>query len=224
MRRLFAVLALVGSVAACGSDGASPDITTSTTASPATSSSSTSTTASVAIDPTDAVFPNPINDIYYDDPVKVATDFVLEYLGFRAPIVGALADGGVPVQALPNGAVTDVRVNLLQDGHWWVTGAVSDEIDLTAPRPASILSSPAHLVGSGRAFEGHINVSIRGDEMAAVIGHGFVTGGGDIKRPFEGDIAFTAGDLRFGAIVLYAQGGENGDLILYATVIRVRFG
>jgi hypothetical protein len=226
MRRPVAAALLAMILVACGSDASAPDRTTTTTAPSSTSSSSpTSTTAAgIAIDPTDAVFPNPAGSTRYDDPVEVAADFVRGYLGFRAPIVGAVADGGVPVRSLPDGPVTSVRVNQLQDGHWWVTGAVSDEIDLTDPKPASFITSPVHLVGSGRAFEGHINVSIREDEGATVVGTGFVTGGGDVKRPFGGDVTFNPGTSGFGSIVLYAQGGENGDLTLYATVVRVRFG
>jgi hypothetical protein len=215
-------IAVAAAVVACGKD--KPGAVTTTTSTTSTTSVTSTTAGGVQIDPTDAVFPDPAGKERYNDPVTVARDFVTGYLGFRAPIVGTYdGKGGVPVQATSTGPATSVRVNQLQDGYWWVTGAVSDEIELTEPKPATVLTSPVHLVGKGRAFEGHINVSVRKDEGAAVIGTGFVTGGGDILRPFKGDIAFDPNGAKFGSIVLYAQGGENGDLTLYATVFRVRF-
>lgn len=192
----------------------------SSTSAPSTSTSrrpAVSTTAPVVTQGDDAaIWPFP-GQPAFASPVEAARSFAVEYLGFTDPIVGELERstgeaGHVPIRPQARGPVTTISVHR-EPGNtgWSVLGATTENIELTEPSGAlANVVSPVHLRGQALTFEGHVNVEIRADGGVEPIGHGFVTGGGDVQRPFEGVVAFeTPGSAR-GAIVLFTESAEDG--------------
>jgi hypothetical protein len=55
------------------------------------------------------------------------------------------------------------------------------------------------------------------------LGRGVVTGGGDALRPFSGEVAFRSPSKPAGAIVFVERSAADGQGILRAAVVRVRF-
>jgi hypothetical protein len=96
---------------------------------------------------------------------------------------------------------------------------------VASPKALDKIASPVRLTGQALAFEGTVNVQVREDGMLAgqALGRGVVTGGGDAKRPYSGDITFRAPGKPAGAIVLTELSAADGQGILRATVVKVRF-
>ena len=105
---------------------------------------------------------------------------------------------------------------------WWVLGAVTADIVVDAPAAGAGISSPVELRGSALAFEGTVDVDVRQDGTHEPLGAGFVTGGGDVARPFTGELTFSTPTERFGAVVFREFSEEDGR-VLDATVVRVAF-
>ena len=129
----------------------------------------------------------------------------------------------MPVRTSANGPVTslDVRESATH-GTWWVTRATTPDISISSPAPMSVVVSPMRLRGSGVAFEGVINVSLRGDRSATPLMSLTVTGGGGPSAPFHTSIVFSPGRSRAGDLVLYERSAKDGS-VTCATVERVRF-
>ncbi len=179
----------------------------------------------------------------FRDPVATAREFMTKYVGMDNPVdfpSRTTAPGTVEVPmgpryaegrtALPNPQPRfTVIVRQLggqpATGPWSVTEVVAPDITVTTPAPLSRITSPARLTGQARAFEGTVNVEIREDGMLAgrSLGKGFVTGGGDVKRPYSGDIAFRSPTKPAGAVVLTELSAADGQNIMQAAVVKVRF-
>jgi hypothetical protein len=183
------------------------------------------------------------SDRSYRDPVATAREFAVRYLGmdnpvnfaFRSTATGA---GEVPMgprygegrTPLPNPQPT-FAVVLRQlgaqgsAGPWTVVEVTSPNILVTTPAPLAKVASPVRVTGQAHAFEGNVNVAVREDGMLAgqALGRGTVTGGGDSLRPYGGDIAFRAPSKPAGAIVFTEMSAADGQGILRAAVVRVRF-
>jgi hypothetical protein len=182
-------------------------------------------------------------DKTYRDPVATARDFANRYVGMdNAVTFGFTASGPgageVPVgprygeghTPLPNPRATfTVALRQLgaQDatGPWTVVGASSPDIVVATPGPGDRIASPVRLTGRAVAFEGTVNVTVREDGMPAArsLGKGVVTGGGDQLRAFSGDVAFGAPSKAAGAVTLVELSAADGQGIVKATVVRVRF-
>jgi hypothetical protein len=182
-------------------------------------------------------------DRTYRDPVATARDFAAKYVGmdnpvdFRSrsigpgmvevPIGPRYSEGHTPL-ANPQ-ATFGVVVRQLgaQDasGPWTVVEATALDISLSTPKALDKVASPVRLTGQAHAFEGTVNVQVREDGMVAgqALGRGVVTGGGDVKRPYSGDVAFRSPTKVAGAIVLTELSAADGQGILQATVVKVRF-
>lgn len=179
----------------------------------------------------------------YREPVATAREFMTRYVGMdnpvdfptrttdprtvEVPMGPRYAEGRTP---LPNPqARFGVIVRQLGDqgaaGPWTVTEVVAFDITVTTPKALDRITSPAQLAGQARAFEGTVNVDIREDGMLAgrSLGKGFVTGGGDQKRPYSGDVTFRAPTKPAGAIVYTELSAADGQGILQAAVVKVRF-
>jgi hypothetical protein len=184
------------------------------------------------------------SDRTFRDPVATAREFAARYLGMADPVTfafrpgGTPGSGGVPVgpryseghTPLPDPRPTftvDVRQMARQDasGPWTVTGAASPEIVATTPMAGARVTSPARVAGSAHAFEGNVAVQVREDGMTAgaSLGKGAVTGGGDQLRPFSGQITFRAPSKPAGAVVFTELSAADGQGVLRATVVRIRF-
>ncbi len=110
-------------------------------------------------------------------------------------------------------------------GPWSVVGVTSPNIVVTRPGARDKATSPVRVTGQAHAFEGTVNVEVREDGMLAgqSLGRGFVTGGGDALRPFSGDITFRSPTKPAGAIVFVERSAADGQGILRAAVVKVRF-
>ena len=79
------------------------------------------------------------------------------------------------------------------------------------------------LSGRALAFEGTVDVEVREDGADEPLGTGFVTGGGDVMRPFVGEVRLAREpSVPAGAIVLFTRSAEDGA-VWSASVVRIRF-
>jgi hypothetical protein len=223
---LAAVLVVVGSDSD-DDDGGSATTTTSTTSTTSTTTAPSSTTTA-AVPPGAALWPAPGSSVRYATPEDAARTFATDFLRFERPVVeayraGDARSGEVPIRPRASGPVTTILVRQLSGTDWSVLGATTERIEVTAPTAGQTITSPVRVTGRAHAFEGNVEVSVRADGRAEPVGKGFVTGGGDEMRPFEGSIAFGAPTARFGALVFFTTSAENGQ-VWEATVVRVAFG
>lgn len=238
---IVALVVAIGVIAALGAvllwpesdtdDVATEPTTTlapTTTATPTTEPSTTATTAPAPVDTSTAVFPSGAGETRYDDPVEAARAFAVDFVGFTDPIVGDFMQGDarsgeVEVRPLADGPVTTVFVRQLgSDGAWWVLGAATANIAIDAPAAGESISSPVAVTGSALAFEGTVNVEVRQDGAGEPIGTGVVTGGGDVLRPFSGEIEFSTPTEQYGAMVFLTRSERDGR-VWEAAVLRVSF-
>jgi hypothetical protein len=218
--------------AAASSSATAPASTGSTGATSAPSSTAPTTATSVPepaapVDRSTAVWPLPGTTVRFTDPVDVARDFAVTYLGFTAPVVGPYAagdarSGEVPVRPTANGPVTTILVRELGgDDGWSVLGAATPGIEVTAPSAGDEVASPVRVTGRAFVFEGTVQVQVRQDaEGGGILGAGFVTGGGTSLEPFTGAIAFETAGSPYGAVVFLTESAENGQ-VWEAAVVRV---
>ena len=182
-------------------------------------------------------------DRTYRDPVATAREFMTKYIGMDNPVdfpSRTTAPGQVEVPMGPRYAEGrtplanpqarfGVIVRQLGEqgaaGPWTVTEVVAFNITVTTPAPLSRITSPVRLTGQAHAFEGNVNVQIREDGMLAgqALGKGFVTGGGDMKRPYSGDITFRAPTKPGGAILYFELSAADGQNLLQVAAVKVRF-
>jgi hypothetical protein len=177
--------------------------------------------------PETAVWPWETSSLRFQAPVDAARSFATDFLGFTSPVIGPFAQGDgrsgeVEVRPRGNGPVSTVFVRQGEDDSWWVIGAANEDIVLEEPQVLDEIRSPVRLQGKALAFEGTVRVHVREDGRREPIGEGFVTGGGDIPSPFDATIEFSTPSARAGAIVLFTESAENGQ-VWQATVVRVRF-
>jgi hypothetical protein len=224
---VLVVIAVVAALVATRDDGDEPATSSSTTA-PATSETTAPTTAGGEVDRTSAVWPVEASGVTFTDPVAAAQAFAEDFLRMQSPLVGTFRPGDsrsgeVDVTPIADGPITTVLVRQLSgEDTWSVLGATTDLIQLTAPAAGATIASPVTLTGSALAFEGTVQVEVREDSQVDPIGTGFVTGGGDIVRPFEGRVDYAIPASHRGALVLFTTSGEDGR-VWSATVVRVNF-
>jgi hypothetical protein len=197
--------------------------TTSTTG--ATTSSSPTSTTVPAISDT-PLWPFPGSSTRYASAEDAARSFATEFLRFDSPVLepfraGDARSGEVPLRPRARGPITTVLVRQLgPDDDWSVLGATTEDIEVTDPIPFAEISSPVRVAGRARAFEGHVEVEVRADGDLGPIGAGFVTGGGDELRPFEGSIPFETASAPRGALVFFTRSAEDGQ-VWQAAAFRV---
>ena len=181
-------------------------------------------------------------DRTFTDPVATARAFAPRYLGMDNPVdfgfrqsgaVGTVAlsprfgEGRTPL-ANPQPRFTAVLHQLAGQGttsYWTVAEVTSPNIVVATPAPGTKVSSPVRLTGQAHAFEGTVNVEVREDGMLAgqSLGKGFVTGGGDTRRPYTGDVTFRSPTKTAGAVVYTEISAADGQGILQAAVVKVFF-
>lgn len=212
MRRIAAVLALALLLGAgCSDDEPSRSGTSSTTRPPA----GTSTTVRPGVR-ADAVWPP--QGRTFATPETVTRSFAVDLLGFRDPVIGPFRQGDnrsgeVDIRPRATGPVTMALVRQLGPGDAWsVIGATTEHIELDAPLAGAAITSPLVVRGRAVAFEGTVLVQVRTTSDPEPLGSGFVTGGGDVLRPFEGRIAFRSAAATPGVLVLFTDSAENGEV------------
>lgn len=196
-----------------------PSSTTSTSTTTTTTTSPTTTTpappADTAVDPSVPVWPSTEGSQRFDDPAEAARNFAVELAGFRDPVVGPFqADGdrsgAVVVRPAAQGPATNVMVRQLEDDTWWVVASSTADITLDQPGTGAQVTCPLRLTGTALAFEGTVAVSLR-DGQGGELGSGFVTGGGDVARPFDGTIECSVGGGPYGTLLLTEASAEDGS-------------
>ncbi len=223
---VVAIAALLG-LGACGDDddGASTDTsTTTTTTAPSSTSTTEATTTTAAGGVTDEeaatiVWPDPAGDTTYDEPLAAAQGFAEELVGFGSDVVysdfrqGDNRSGEIEIRPASNGPATTVLVRQMSDDHWYVLGAVSTEIDLTEPTASSAIDAPLHVAGTGRGFEGQLQVAVYERGSTTALGTGMVTAGsaGDMAA-FEGDIEWSNPGGGWGSVVVTSTSGRDGGV------------
>ena len=126
--------------------------------------------------------------------------FATDYLHMVNPVVGQFQQGDsrsgeVPVQPSTTGPVTTVLVRQMgSDNSWWVLGAGTAAINLTAPTWNALITSPVTLQGTSMAFEGTVQTQVREDDNSKPLGQGYVTGGTSTMGPFRGSTRIHKGD------------------------------
>lgn len=182
-------------------------------------------------------------DRTFRDPVATARAFASRYLGMDDPVNFAFRSTGAGAGEVPLGfrfgeGRTPVpnpqptfTVVLRQlgaqsaSGPWTVVEATSPNIVVTRPGSLGTATSPVRVTGQAHTFEGTVDVEVREDGMVAgqALGRGVVTGGGDALHPFSGDVTFRSPSKPAGAIVFVERSAADGQGILRAAVVRVRF-
>lgn len=214
----------------------SPPTTTTTGSTPATTAGEGTTTtpaedpAPAEVDPAVPVWPRTHEDLRFDDPVAAARSFATDFVGFSDPDVGSFQagdgrSGEVAVRpAAGTGPTTTVFVRLLEDDTWWVVGSAGADVTLDQPATGAAAPCPLRVTGSALAFEGTVEVEVRDDHSTQPIGSGFVTGGGDVARPFDGTVACSYagldGRLPYVTVLLTTTSAEDGS-VLQATARRL---
>lgn len=107
---------------------------------------------------------------------------------------------------------------------WSVVGVGTDTITVDVPTRLQSISSPVTVSGRALAYEGHVGVRVLQvvDTTVTELGRGYVTGGGDVARPFSGQIAFQRPSAAPGWVVFDERSAVNGE-VLRATVVQVVF-
>jgi hypothetical protein len=131
-----------------------------------------------------------------------------------------LRDGHQPWR---NGPVTVVSLKRLATT-WYVVSARTHDIQVSAPSAGQAISSPVRVAGRALAFEGTVQVKVTQDRYGQdlLLGKGIVTGGGDVLRPYSGQITFRSPSAASGSVILYEVSEADGVGVLSATVVRVR--
>jgi hypothetical protein len=132
---------------------------------------------------------------------------------------GEAGEGGQPLAQ----SVTVVRLRR-QTGGWEVTGTSSPSVRVTAPKAGTVVTSPVRLAGSAHAFEGTVGVAVHDNRLGKdrTLGESFVTGGGDVFRPFTGSVSFQRSTTTTGWVVFFVNSAADGQ-VTEATFVRVRF-
>jgi len=209
------------------------------TTAPAATTTEAPTTSIRATPPTAAVFdqviwPGP-EHAQFDDGVAAARSFVEEFVGMANAPLGELRlaepdVGEVDVHGLTeSGAVRDAVVSTITvrrfDGHWYVTGAVADEVQIDAPVGHAEVTSPLRVQGRGRGYEGTIVVEVRdafqpaGRNLGQAVA---LAGCCDELVPFDAVVTLSPPSGRTGAIVASTDTGAEHGIVDF-TVIPVRF-
>ena len=149
-------------------------------------------------------------------PGQVEVPMGPRYAEGRTPLPNPQARFGVIVRQLGDQGAS---------APWTVTEVVAFDISPTAPKALDRITSPVRLTGSARAFEGTVNVQIREDGMLAgqSLGKGFVTGGGDVKRPYSGDVTFRSPTKPGGAVLYTELSAADGQNFMQVAATKVRF-
>jgi hypothetical protein len=219
------------STSTSASTSSSSTTTTTTESSSTTSGSTTSTTTSSTstttvptsegpgLDPMVVIWPTLGSSTRFDDPVAAVQSFAVEVVGFRDPVVGSFesdgsgSSGTVIVRPRAQGPATTVLVRQVDGATWGVVSASTADITLDQPATGTQIACPLRLTGTALAFEGTVNVTVRDDEGS--IGSGFVTGGGDVPRPFDGtvDCALESAATGYGTVILTEASAEDGSVV-----------
>jgi hypothetical protein len=210
---LAAALLLAGG---CGGDEDSEPAGEATAT--ATAAASPEATASPEQDPLQQAIWPPL-DQAVGSPVKAARAFMADYVGVEDPALGEYLAGepragevevfrrGEDGQALDT-VVSVLSVRRLEGGHWYVTSAQSEEVEISEPEALASIASPVTVAGRGRGFEGNVVLEVRAAFDTEPLAELPVTAGSMAElQPFEAELEFDPGDAARGAILARTGSG-----------------
>lgn len=92
------------------------------------------------------------------------------------------------------------------------------------PSDLAVVTSPMTISGEALAFEGAVNVRVVQvrNGVVRLLGTGRVTGGGDVMRPFTGQITYATPSTDIGWVLATELSAKNGA-ITKVTAVRVAF-
>jgi hypothetical protein len=217
---------------------------TSTTGGTSPTTDETSPTTAPANSLDGVAWPDPNGGELFTDPVEAARSFVTLITGVADPPlseVQPLAPGGLravvvfdrsepPSPGGPNSAERSAgaprvssTVLLRQVGeHWFVTGARSRDVEITAPTAAQEVTSPVAIAGSGY-FEGEVVVQLRARTVGAeVLAEDVVPGGSRLSlEPFTAELSFGGTPTRVGFVVAVDEPSSSGAVPAFAASVVV---
>ncbi len=181
-----------------------------------------------------ALWPAPADARPATAPRAVARSFVEDFVGVDNPAIGAFQEGEPRAGEVPvmrrgeNGRATDrviatVVVRQLDGERWFVTGALSDEIEVTRPEVRSEISSPVTIAGTGVGHEGNIVLRVHTAFDPQPLGLDPVTAGAMQQEPFSAQLAFRRpadANADTGAIVARAVQPVAGSDAFVAFAVR----
>lgn len=158
------------------------------------------------------------------DPVAVTQHFLDDYLKLPGKAVRRL-DGSSDVAVIEVSAgdrpVSQVRLERLgrdTRGPWSVTGATSDDLTISDPKPAVEVSSPLEVVGSVSGYDQSVHVQLLATgELAG----GYAPAGAEL--PWRQPLRWTRSDWSVAALVGSTYDGK-GDLFAVAVTPVRRSG
>ena len=181
-----------------------------------------------------ALWPDPAGELF-TDPVDAARSFVDTVIGVEDPPLSAFRPGepgagevdlfarGEDGRQLDRVASTLVLRHL--DGeHWFVTAAMSADVEVDSPEPLADVSSPATITGQGRGFEGTIVAELRSRTATAdlLADEPTIAGSGEALSPFSVDLSFEAPASRIGMLIAHDDPGAELSVPSFAA-LPVRF-
>jgi Immunoglobulin-like domain of bacterial spore germination len=185
----------------------------------------TTTTVPPPADVSRALWPDPDGSERYDDPAAAARSFMAAVADVEdTPLspVRDVADGEAEVDVLdraedgtPRDSVASTLSLARLDGtHWFVTGAQSEDVEITSPPPGSTAGTRATVSGAGRGYEGTIVVQVRTRATGAPMVAEAVTvaGAGEELAPFSVDLALPTGASTPAPAVLVARTDSGAEL------------
>ena len=202
-----------------------PDVTTTTEAPPTTTT--TAPAAAQEPPPGTAVWTGPVDS----SPEDAVMDFAQRFLGMTNPVVGEFQQGDsrsgeveIRTSTRRGAPETNVLLRQIVNRRWSVIATVARDIRVAEPSPGHVDgTSPVHVSGEGRAFEGTINVEVRTEEE--VLGTGFVTAGCcEDYEPFSGDIEYRKPQQRISASVVFVIHSAEDGSVVQASAVPIQVG
>jgi hypothetical protein len=197
---------------------------------PESTKSTTTIPRASHLQPDSSIWPFASTATRYADPVTATKEFATAYLGFTDPIVGTFrastsTTGEVSVRATSDAVATTVLLRQLTSPRsWWVLGARSSQIVVTAPSISQSISSPVTLEGRSTAYEAVVNVQVRQAGSLKALADAVVMGGSmGTMGPFSKAITFATPSSSRGAILFRTISPKDGHVI-EASVVPVTFG
>jgi hypothetical protein len=199
--------------------------------------SSTTVPAPQGVDADQVLWPDPAGELT-TDPLDAVRGFLGRQLDISDPPLSQFREtepgvGVVDVHARGESGQTldrvasTVTVRRLDGEHWFVTGAVSDDLEVDTPEPLDAVSSPFTVSGRARGFEGTVNARVLDRFDSGGVESDLATGSGGSEglEPFSAEVSFVATGTQRG--VLYAQtdsGVSNGIPSFTAFPVRLSEG
>ncbi len=196
----------------------------------------TTTTAPAPLGGLDqALWPAPADAGPESTPRAVARSFVEDFVGVKDPALGEFQESEPRVGEVPvlrrgeDGRPTDrvvatVVLRRLDGERWFVTAALSDEIEVTQPEVLSEIASPVTVAGTGVGHEGSIVLRVHAafdpDPLVRVP----ATAGAMEKAPFSERLGFERPSGAAGVIVAQAAQPVAGSDAFVAYPVRFAAG